>query len=215
MSGLEVFLGNGDVKDAFHRFRLRRDFALWFGVGEASAHGLRITGHTIDGTLLHKGSQVDLVWTSLLMSFSWSVLFCQHIIQDIVTRSLVGRSSLSMRDRSPPAVFRLSKDSVAESSCARAHYVYVDNLGVVGCGKREVEEGLDLVVHVLEETGLKTHEISSWTQPTLLRLLFRSMVVTTARRSVLAAIGKSCRPADTPYRDGRCRDGPGRSCLAT
>ena len=39
LEGLEVFLGNGDVKDAFHRFRLRRNFSLslFFGVGSATA----------------------------------------------------------------------------------------------------------------------------------------------------------------------------------
>ena len=158
MSGLEVFLGNGDVKDAFHRFRLRRDFALWFRVGQASAHELRITGQTVDGTLLHKGSQVDFVWTSLPLGFSWALFLCQHIIQDNATRSLAGQHSLLMQDRAPPAVFRLSKDSVAESSCARARYV--DHLGVAGCEKREVEEGLDLVAQALEDTGLKTHKIS-------------------------------------------------------
>ena len=48
LENLEIYLGNGDVKDAFHRFRLRRDFALWFGVGSASAGELRLAGQQVD-----------------------------------------------------------------------------------------------------------------------------------------------------------------------
>ena len=60
MEDLEIFLGNGDVKDAFHRIRLRRDFALWFGVGAATAGELRITGTVVDGKLLSASDEVDL-----------------------------------------------------------------------------------------------------------------------------------------------------------
>ena len=65
-----------------------------------------------------------------------------------------------MADRSPPAVFRVGADGTPDLDSSRAHYIYVDNLGLCGCEKKEVEKDLDVVVTALESKGLLTHELS-------------------------------------------------------
>ena len=65
-----------------------------------------------------------------------------------------------MRDRAPPAVFRMTAEGQPCPDHSRARYVYVDNLGVAGCEQKEVASSLDLVVETLEGQGLSTHELS-------------------------------------------------------
>ena len=172
LENLEIYLGNGDVKDAFHRFRLRRDFALWFGVGSASAGELRLVGQQVDGEVVGFHDTLDLVWTSLPMGFSWSLFFCQHVIQDVACKALDQSRSLLMADRSPPAVFRVGADGTPDVDSSRAHYVYVDNLGLCGCEKKEVESDLGVVVTALESKGLLTHELSVDTTASPLGVVF-------------------------------------------
>ena len=172
LENLEIYLGNGDVKDAFHRFRLRRDFSLWFGVGSASAGEMRLVGQRVDGEIVGFHDTLDLVWTSLPMGFSWSLFFCQHVIQDVACKALDQSRSLLMADRSPPAVFRVGADGTPDVDSSRAHYVYVDNLGLCGCEKKEVERDLGVVVTALESKGLLTHELSVDTTASPLGVVF-------------------------------------------
>ena len=185
LENLEIYLGNGDVKDAFHRFRLRRDFALWFGVGSASTGEMRLVGQRVDGEIVGFHDTLDLVWTSLPMGFSWSLFFCQHVIQDVACKALDQSRSLLMADRSPPAVFRVGADGTPDVDSSRAHYVYVDNLGLCGCEKKEVESDLGVVVTALESKGLLTHELSVDTTASPLGVVFdgkKHFTVLTAKR---------------------------------
>ena len=71
-----VHLGNGDAKDAFHRFRLRPSLAACFCLGTVRAGEVGLAGRTLGGKTWEAMEEVDLCWGSLPMGFSWSLLFC-------------------------------------------------------------------------------------------------------------------------------------------
>ena len=60
--------------------------------------------------------------------------------------------SVHLRDRGPGTVIGLSNGSRFVR-----HYVYVDNLGVVGCWKHEVARVLSEVTSTFEKVGLAVH----------------------------------------------------------
>ena len=92
---IHVYLGDGDMKDAFHRFRLRREFSEWLCVGHVLAEEVGMVGEEADGVLLKRGDPVDLCWTSSPMGFSWSLFFCQYIISDVAETALAYHKALS------------------------------------------------------------------------------------------------------------------------
>ena len=61
-----------------------------------------------------------------------------------------------LRDRGRPMVLR-----VAPPYGRTRHYVYVDNLGVIGDDQRVVQSTLDAMVVAFEDRGLKIHELAT------------------------------------------------------
>ena len=139
---VRIHLGSGDVKDAFHRFRLRESLAAYFCMGTAKAHELGLTGSELHGHILGDVDTVDICWGSLPMGFSWSLLFRQHVVSGIAERSLNCPESVLMRDRQPPAIFRVRQGPSEVEVVGQAHYVYVDNLGVASGSRRDTDSGL-------------------------------------------------------------------------
>ena len=134
---LELALGIADIADAFCRFRLDRQFARYFGVGQATASELGISGQLLDGCVLEPHSVVDILWGSLPVGFSWSLLFCQVIGEAKLLRVPSLDGTLRLTDRGPPAVL----DASCHKPGARAHYLYVDNMGVLGARLKTVRRG--------------------------------------------------------------------------
>ena len=68
-------------------------------MGTAEAHELGLTGSELHGRILGDFDTVDICWGSLPMGFSWSLLFCQHVVSDIAELSLNCPQSVLMLDR--------------------------------------------------------------------------------------------------------------------
>ena len=136
LEDLALHLGVADVQDAFHRFRLRDEFASWFCVGVASIDELvcrTLPRESFDKSV---GAEVDLCWASLPMGFTWSLFFCQ-VTNEALMRQVPGLSlAPKLADKEPPIVF----DS--GNSKAKAFFVYVDNLGIISCDAATVEDNL-------------------------------------------------------------------------
>ena len=72
---LEFALSLSDIKDTFPRLRTPFPLARYFGVGRATTEELRIVGTFMDNERLIGTSELDLLWSSLPMGFTWSLLF--------------------------------------------------------------------------------------------------------------------------------------------
>ncbi len=151
---LELSLGMADVSDAFHRFKLCRAFSKFFGVGHATAAELGIIGFALDGQGLTAQQEVDLLWNALPMGFSWSLYFCQAIREAKLLRVPSLHNTQRLTDRGPPAVVAAADSTPG----ARSHYLYVDNMGVLGARRMAVEDSLAETAAAFDDDGLATHE---------------------------------------------------------
>ena len=154
--GLAVFLGVADVQDAFHRFRLRDNMAVYFGLGSARLADLRCDSLLLSDVATDVGGCVDLVWASLPMGFSWSLYFCQTINEAKMGTIPELHDSTLMTDRGRAAVLR--RHSGTSAPCA--HFVYVDNLGIISTSSHRVATALSQTTNLFDEAGLLTHEHS-------------------------------------------------------
>ena len=85
------------------------------------------------------------------MGFTWSVYFAQRVNGGIANDSLP--DSCELHDRSA----NISLGSVHRL----LHYVYIDNIGIIGVDRDEVQRSLTKVVENLDASGLPCHEIQS------------------------------------------------------
>ena len=153
---VRVALGLADVKDCFHRYKVPLRLARFFGVGRAIARELGIVGTPLEGEPLGPESEVDLLWNSLPMGFSWSLYFAQVTAESLMSQAPSLSDAPRITDRSGPAVFTAGSTGVP--SHGKAWYAYVDNLGVLGLVLAEVTQGLSEAVALFDQAGLETHE---------------------------------------------------------
>ncbi len=85
------------------------------------------------------------------MGFSWSLYYAQAI------NTRKANSSSQELSENEPIIDRGRKVTLA----GIRHYVYVDNIGVIGWNEDDVNSALDSSISTLENCGLKTHEKSS------------------------------------------------------
>lgn len=147
---LEVWLGTADISDCFHRLRIDPVFASYFCLPPVTAREARLT--ELRGEELCPSAQVWPCLAALPMGFSWSLYFAQRAGEHQVSQVPRLRTSAWMRDRGPPAVLG--------GQATLHHYLYVDNLGILGLEKQEVSGALDAAREHLEGKGLLTHEAS-------------------------------------------------------
>ena len=96
-------------------------------------------------------------FSSLPMGHTWSLFFCQRAIEE----AMWATPSLD-KDTWSCVVPRSSDESNDAESSRRApkkfFYVYVDNLGILGTSRVNVDEDLRMAVQTLRSRGLDTHE---------------------------------------------------------
>jgi len=107
---LALFLGVADVQDAFHRFRLRDNFAAWFCLGSAYMNELRCRTLPLENIDTDPLGRVDLCWASLPLGFTWSLFFCQAVNESLMSTIPRLRGATRMSDKDPPALFGAHDD---------------------------------------------------------------------------------------------------------
>ena len=134
---VEVVAALSDVKDCFHRIRQPDWMCRLFCLLPIEARHVGLTGHTLDGVVLQSNDLVYPMPGSLAMGCSWSLYFAQRINEYQFRISPGLSSSDLMHDRGAPLVI--------DPSCPDSlnHYVYVDNLGIIGQNKDLVSKGLE------------------------------------------------------------------------
>ena len=115
------------------------------------ARHLNLTGTVLEGKTL---SSKDLVYPmpgSLCMGCSWSLFFAQKINERQFSLSPQLGSSRLISDRSPPLVINPSDPDMLH------HYVYVDNLGVIGQNQELVHQGVQAMQDHFNSKELLLH----------------------------------------------------------
>ena len=151
---LSVTAGVADVKDAFHRLRMRTFLRRYFCFPPARSGSLGLTGRTVEGHMLTGNEQVWPCPVAFPMGFSWSLFFCQVSGEELSsTVPGLGKGSL-LQDRGRPLIL----------SCERhgplRHYMCVDNMGVMGTDRPKVEAALGGLTDTFTKKGLVVHEQS-------------------------------------------------------
>eukprot|EP00973_Karenia_brevis_P088163 12225316-Karenia_brevis.AAC.1 len=144
-----LFLAAADVENAFYNLSVPHDLAEEFSLPTICARHLGIT--YLNGESVSGDEAILPLLQVLPMGWSWSLHFCQKIVEDAVSK-VVGTENLIV-DKTPSPCL--------DKSGNVAGAAYVDNFAVLGCSAQSVSNGLDKIVKELRSTGLPIHEISS------------------------------------------------------
>ncbi|MCH1571346.1 MAG: hypothetical protein L7S64_08375, partial [Longimicrobiales bacterium] len=158
-------LGTADVADAFHRLRISQELSEYFAFPwSLPAQALGLPGSVISGITVAADTEIYPCSGSLPMGFSWSLYFCQDIVEIwLGSLSLTSMSRL-LNDRTGVAVMdveRYQRDAVQvePDKSVDFHYAYVDNMGVFAPRIGAVRDALDEAKQAFEGNGLVLHEI--------------------------------------------------------
>ena len=77
LDALGLCLGIGDITDAFHRFKIDREFSRYFGLMELTAREAGVIDQDFGWGPVEGDEVLVPCFTSLPMVFSWSLYFCQ------------------------------------------------------------------------------------------------------------------------------------------
>ena len=148
---VEVVAALSDVKDCFHRIRQPDWMCRLFCLLPIEARHVGLTGHMLDGVVLQSNDLVYPMPGSLAMGCSWSLYFAQKINEHQFKLSPGLCSSDLMHDRGAPLVI--------DPDCPDSlnHYVYVDNLGIIGQNKDLVSKGLEAMENHFNSKQLLLH----------------------------------------------------------
>ena len=133
---LEIHVGLSDVKDCFHRIKQPRWLARYFCFMPVEARFLGLTGKELEGRVLQSSDMVFPMPGSLCMGCSWSLFFAQRINERQLSLTSGLEQSTLISDRTPPLIIHPNSPGQIN------HYVYVDNLGIIGQKHELVETGL-------------------------------------------------------------------------
>ena len=84
---MELCLGIDDITDAFHRFKIDREFASYFGLMELTAREAGVIGVDFGWGPVGPDEVLAPCFSSLPMVFAWSLYFCQVTAENQVSRS--------------------------------------------------------------------------------------------------------------------------------
>jgi len=150
----QVHIGTTDIKDCFYRMRLPDGLCDYFCLpGVSAADAAAVVSRAGGDPAFFSGGEGEW-WPSLTvlpMGFTWSLFLAQRVNTHLVGEIPSLKGSRPLVDRGPPLVLVPGDERVS-------HYVYVDNIGVVGVVHSTVAAALDECVLQLDSRGLTTHD---------------------------------------------------------
>ena len=146
--GEKGWLGQGDLENCFHFFELPASWKTQFVLPPVAARHL---GKTRLGSLpLAPCTQLRPVIRTVPMGWSWAVYFVQQAHEFLVDRALSLPPEVRVREG-------LMRKPLGAQECA--HVAYLDNFGVLGPSKSQVELVVEQVAEVFRGHGLAVHEM--------------------------------------------------------
>ena len=154
MDAIHFILGLADVKDCFHRYRVPLWLAKHFAWLPVKAKVIGLAGHWLDGRLLDAEDAVYPLAGSLCQGFAWALFLAQRANERVAASVSPLRDARLMKDRGDSIVLRVSSKKVVNEIW---YYVYVDNLGVLGAEKGEVDAIRNELKSVFGRLNLTLH----------------------------------------------------------
>ncbi|CAK0819575.1 unnamed protein product [Prorocentrum cordatum] len=165
-------------QDGFYQFA-NDDLADWFGFNYPEAapdFGGPLVHIPADGRFVQVSSDTRIfaVFRGLLMGWSWSLFFCQDLLEEAQCKGLLslgceGGGRL-VHERCPAPLLA--------PGCPLSQ-PYVDNANVIGLSRRDTEHALRGIQHVLDYLGIDYHDL---VEPTKLYTTVGVVLDTAARR---------------------------------
>lgn len=170
---MDAYLASGDISNAFYHLAVPVALADYFGLPRIRAGTLGIS--EIDGVPIAPSTELLPLLTVLPMGWSWSVLFCQSVLERQMDLALIDYQNQMLRggrdfkfdwilDHRPGVLLR-SDISYDKSSCEHSVGVdvavagYVDNFAVEGTNPEVVTEVNSRIASRLRAVGLVVHEV--------------------------------------------------------
>lgn len=153
VDSVSTYIGLSDVRDCFHRMRVPGWLSRFFAWEAVPAHVVGLTGQIVDGKTLKHDDAVFPCAGSLCQGFSWSLYFAQRA-NEFLCQSISPLADAQLsNDRGGPIVMKIGKHARAQSH----FYVYVDNLGVIGSDRKDVEVAMEGLQKCFNSLGLQLH----------------------------------------------------------
>ena len=121
------------------------------------------------------------------MGHTWSLFFCQNAIEEAMWATPGLEEAEILQDTQSCVLPRLSGgDGITKSShqtARRFFYVYVNNLGVLGTSRVNVDRDLAMAVQTLKDRGLATLDEAVHSETTIalgIHIDLRNMLVSVA-----------------------------------
>ena len=150
----DLHVGAGNVANAVHCMGIPGDLGDMFTLPHISAQSLGLT--ELDGVPLLPHESLTPQLTVLPMGWSWSVFFCQRVMEHAVSQAGLGEGS-RVRDRKPALQVVLPpEDGVSRPPFTHVvvHGEYVDNFLVLGSRSDVVDLFVDRIAAQLRAWGL-------------------------------------------------------------
>ena len=138
-----------DIADCFHRMRVSENLSEWFCLPPVRASVFQIS--SVGGSPVSPEDKVFPAFACLPMGFSWSLFFAQRAGETILSQVPGFHKDMIINDTSSPVIL----------GGPPRYFLYVDNLGVIGCGLSRTRDACDLADAELERKGLKTHGVEA------------------------------------------------------
>ena len=172
-----LHLEQADVKDAFRRFKISKLYSSFFALPE-------VLGKEVGASSV---GRVCPCFSSLPIGHTWSFFFCQNAIEEAMWATPGLEKAEILQDTWSCVLPRPSGgDGITKSShqsARRFFHVYVDNLGVLGTSRVNVDRDLAMAVQTLRNRGLATHEEAFHSETTTalgIHIDLRNMLVSVA-----------------------------------
>ena len=157
-----LHVGTTDVRDCFYRLKWPAELAEYFCLASLSAAEVRAirerSGRWFtdadDGPCEARPVVDDSMHACLgvaAMGCSWSLWMAQHVTSRRVAHLPCLAHRAAIADSGDACVIKASDRRPS-------HFVYVDNVGILGFWRQSVALALEAAVGTLEDVGLATHE---------------------------------------------------------
>ncbi|CAK0897018.1 unnamed protein product, partial [Prorocentrum cordatum] len=149
-----LYISKGDVSNCVDRLGIDGPLCDFVGLPpiEAGALGIGL----VEGASVAQDEFVHPCLRALPMGFTWSLFFAQRAVQNAVYKVPRLCPENALENRSCNTVFDTKGMSLA-------HYVSVDNVGVLGLEANEVQQVREAATRALGEVGLVTRELTTST----------------------------------------------------
>ena len=144
--GHDLYIGHGDLCDAFYHFALPLQLRRFFGLPRVRAGVVGVT--EVQGRAVSPETWVHPRLAVVPMGWSHAAWFCQLIHMTVVRKEHFTTDAAYIHDNIP-----------VPSMSTGAHTEYLDNFLAFGIDQREVREATEDAMATLVDKGLEVHEV--------------------------------------------------------